>query len=108
MDDHHHHQHEPAGDRGAPASALDPVCGMTVDPATALSAEVGGKTYYFCSEGCRTKFVADPKRYLEAKPLELPAKSHGVHGHEHSGHEWHGHGQSGAGRSHPPASPVPP
>ena len=108
MDDHRHHQHGPAGDRGAAASALDPVCGMTVDPATALSAEVGGKTYYFCSEGCRTKFVADPKRYLEAKPLELPAKSHGVHGHEHGGHERHGHGQSGAGRSHPPASPVPP
>jgi len=51
-------------------SAIDPVCGMTVDPATALSAEIGGARYYFCSAGCRAKFVADPKRYLEAKPFE--------------------------------------
>ncbi len=43
----------------------DPVCGMTVDPATAKhSAEHGGMTYHFCSGGCRTKFVADPQRYL--------------------------------------------
>ncbi len=46
---------------GAPASsgtqAVDPICGMTVDPATALSA-IGddGKTCYFCSEWCRDEF----------------------------------------------------
>jgi Cu+-exporting ATPase len=38
--------------------AIDPMCGMTVDPATALSAERGGETFYFCSEVCRRKFVA--------------------------------------------------
>jgi YHS domain-containing protein len=34
----------------------DPACGMTVDPATALHAERGGETPYFCSERCRAKF----------------------------------------------------
>ena len=36
----------------------DPVCGMTVDPATALHAEREGKTSYFCSEHCKTKFLS--------------------------------------------------
>ena len=45
---------------------IDPVCGMTVDPATAKhKAEHQGQTYYFCSAGCRTKFVATPAKYLE-------------------------------------------
>ena len=45
--------------------ALDPVCGMTVDPATAKHAfEHAGRTYYFCCGGCRTKFEADPATYL--------------------------------------------
>ena len=42
----------------------DPVCGMEVDPKTALSASHGGKTYYFCSAGCRTQFVANPSRFI--------------------------------------------
>ena len=37
----------------------DPICGMTVDEATALHAERDGKTFYFCSEHCRTKFLSD-------------------------------------------------
>ncbi|QJP17646.1 heavy metal translocating P-type ATPase [Starkeya sp. ORNL1] len=45
--------------------AKDPVCGMDVDPHTAKHrAEHGGRTYYFCCNGCRTKFVADPEKYL--------------------------------------------
>lgn len=45
--------------------ATDPVCGMTVDPETAAGkAEYEGKTYYFCSEGCRKAFEEDPERYL--------------------------------------------
>ncbi len=42
----------------------DPVCGMTV---TAQSTHVhthGGNSYYFCSAGCKTKFAADPQKYL--------------------------------------------
>ena len=47
------------------ASAKDPVCGMTVDTErNAGSAEYEGKTYYFCSSGCRTSFLADPKKYV--------------------------------------------
>ncbi|MEP7763909.1 heavy metal translocating P-type ATPase [Sanguibacter sp. 25GB23B1] len=40
--------------------AIDPVCGMTVDPATA---EHEGITYYFCSKHCAASFTADPARY---------------------------------------------
>jgi Cu+-exporting ATPase len=51
----------------------DPVCGMSVDPHKAKhTAEHGGRTYYFCSAGCRTKFLADPARYLADK--KLPAE----------------------------------
>lgn len=42
----------------------DPVCGMSVDPKTAISATHEGKTYYFCSAGCRTQFEADPGRFV--------------------------------------------
>jgi P-type Cu+ transporter len=43
----------------------DPVCGMDVDPhSTQHRAEHEGHPYYFCSAGCRTKFMADPERYL--------------------------------------------
>ena len=38
--------------------AIDPICHMEVDEATALSAENDGETFYFCSEHCRTKFLA--------------------------------------------------
>ena len=38
----------------------DPICGMTVDKATALHAERDGKTFYFCCDGCRQKFLAAP------------------------------------------------
>ncbi len=38
----------------------DPVCGMTVDPATALHADRDGKTLYFCGEKCKQTFLAQP------------------------------------------------
>jgi len=45
--------------------AIDPVCGMTVTPGPdTISAEHDGETYYFCREGCRDKFAADPEKYL--------------------------------------------
>ena len=55
------------------STATDPVCGMTVDPAnTAHHARHDGSDYYFCSDGCRRKFIADPQRYLAAssRPYE--------------------------------------
>ncbi|MBK7580122.1 MAG: YHS domain-containing protein [Myxococcales bacterium] len=42
------------------STTKDPVCGMTVDPATALHAERDGKTFYFCREHCREKFLSAP------------------------------------------------
>ena len=46
--------------------AIDPVCGMTVDPNAGKPTYAhNGHTYYFCSEGCRTKFANDPERYLD-------------------------------------------
>ena len=38
----------------------DPICGMTVDEATAIHADRDGTTYYFCSDGCRQKFLSKP------------------------------------------------
>ena len=56
--DHPTHRH-------AAAAVIDPVCGMTVDPATSPHRHVHGRrTYYFCSAGCRGKFAADPEKYL--------------------------------------------
>jgi Cu+-exporting ATPase len=50
-------------------AAVDPVCGMTVDPANAAAATVHqGTTYYFCCPSCRQKFEADPERYLAGRP----------------------------------------
>jgi Cu+-exporting ATPase len=52
---------------------MDPVCGMSVNPATALyKAEQVGKMYYFCSPGCRAKFLSDPLKY-STKSLALTA-----------------------------------
>lgn len=45
----------------------DPICGMTVDEATALHAERDGKTSYFCSDHCRQKFLSTDAK-PEAKP----------------------------------------
>ncbi len=44
----------------------DPVCGMKLDPATSkLKVEYKGKTYYFCSDTCKTKFEKEPAKYAE-------------------------------------------
>ena len=48
-------------------SAIDPVCGMTVDPAKAASVEHQGTKFYFCCQGCATKFRADPAKYFKPK-----------------------------------------
>jgi len=51
-----------------PNLALDPVCGMTVNPASAKAkVDHAGKTYYFCCTGCATKFQAAPHQYLKPK-----------------------------------------
>jgi Cu+-exporting ATPase len=72
MDTAHSHDHA--------ATVIDPVCGMKVATATARNkAEHEGHTYYFCSERCRTKFAAEPPRYLKPAPADAPpAAAEGV------------------------------
>src|ERR1041385_1156738 len=66
---HHDHDHAVTG------RVIDPVCGMPVDPHKTQHRHAHhGHTYYFCSAGCRTKFAADPAKYLDknardAEPL---------------------------------------
>src|SRR5258708_39879178 len=63
-DEHMSGTHEPK-----PNTVVDPVCGMHVDPQKARgTAEHQGKTYYFCSAGCTSKFLGDPEKYLAPKP----------------------------------------
>ncbi len=46
--------------------AQDPVCGMQVDEKKAAAkVEHMGKTYYFCSEGCKKAFEKDPHKYMK-------------------------------------------
>jgi P-type Cu+ transporter len=67
-----HERHRPLA--GAIDSAVDPVCGMAVDPATAKHhSEHAGHTYYFCGSRCRERFAAEPARYLTPAALE-PAR----------------------------------
>lgn len=48
---------------------IDPVCGMKVDPAkAAATVEHQGIRYFFCSQGCATKFKAEPDKYLKPQP----------------------------------------
>ncbi|MBA2918759.1 heavy metal translocating P-type ATPase [Sphingomonas sp. MAH-20] len=82
MDQHaaheHAHAHDCAQHRGE-SSVIDPVCGMTVDPAkTPHHAEHDGQAYHFCSAGCRTKFAADPEAYLGGKPRPEPKATPGA------------------------------
>ena len=57
-------------------SAIDPVCGMTVDPARAPGKQKHGEeTYYFCSRRCMVKFIANPDAFLKPGPQEVPDPS---------------------------------
>ena len=79
----------------------DPVCGMTVDPSRAkATAEHGGKRYYFCSQGCATKFRADPEHYLNQSVS--PAHAH------HSGIVQLSGTNAGSNSPAPAGSAVPP
>lgn len=50
--------------------AVDPVCGMTIDPNDAAgTVDHNAKTYYFCNPSCVAKFTADPEQYISAKKI---------------------------------------
>lgn len=57
---HNNHGDEHREDRQL-NSARDPICGMAVDPGTAISETINGQTYYFCSESCRKEFIRNQK-----------------------------------------------
>ena len=72
----HDHGHTHTAGSASVHGVKDPVCGMDVDPNTARhKVEHAGRPYYFCSAGCKDKFVADPGRYLKgaaAKTADVP------------------------------------
>jgi YHS domain-containing protein len=52
---------------------VDLVCGMKVDPAKSPHRYThGGRSYFFCSAGCRNKFIADPGKYLSKAGADQP------------------------------------
>jgi len=63
--------------------AIDPVCLMEVEEATAKwTSEYQGKTYYFCAPGCKSSFEEDPEQYLaEGKPDSDQGANHEHHPH---------------------------
>jgi Cu+-exporting ATPase len=62
------------------SSVRDPVCGMTVDPATAKwSHSLDGHTWHFCSNDCKTKFAADPQNYLALRAAQSPSLAFHTH-----------------------------
>ena len=58
--DHEHHESVTKTSQ----SVTDPVCGMQVDPNTALTLDHDGTTYHFCSDRCRDRFRHDPASFL--------------------------------------------
>jgi Cu+-exporting ATPase len=83
------HQHDNRGEAGhaytqdvtpkIEGSVGDPVCGMFVDPhKTQHRHQHQGRTYYFCSGGCRAKFIAEPNKYLAKSPQTAPSVGEGT------------------------------
>lgn len=62
-----------------PETAIDPVCGMTVNTITPKggTSEHEGATYYFCNPGCKKKFNAGPESYLAPSPHPSPTRGEG-------------------------------
>ena len=81
MNTHSNHAHQPSSSGGTGGSccpskpsvapegaAIDPVCGMTIDPTTTVHhATHQGTEYHFCSARCRERFVAEPQKFLSSK-----------------------------------------
>ncbi len=79
MSDHAHSGQSQASRGDGAKAATDPVCGMKVDAqATEHHATHDGQAFHFCSNGCRTKFVAEPARYLEKDQAPAPVAPPGA------------------------------
>jgi len=58
----------------APAQVVDPVCGMTIDPADAVGhVDYRGQTYYFCNPSCLERFRASPAEFIDPHPAPAAA-----------------------------------
>ncbi len=83
----HHTQGHEGHDHAAEkvSKVIDPVCGMTVDPAkTEHHLKLDGEEHHFCCAGCLTKFQRNPASYLTTaqaaeKPTEKPAAAGAIH-----------------------------
>ncbi len=62
----------PHGAAGLDGEPRDPVCGMGIDPATALRQELQGHVFFFCSRACAHEFTRDPERFLRGAPHVTP------------------------------------
>jgi heavy metal translocating P-type ATPase len=62
---------------------IDPVCGMTVTPNPEKAVKHDGRTWYFCSTGCMTKFKADPGAYIP-KAASATSSAHTCCAHDHA------------------------
>jgi Cu+-exporting ATPase len=79
----------------------DPVCGMSVDPATAKHQGAhGGKAYLFCSRRCVERFEADPGRFLGGGAGRGGHAHEHAHEHEHEQAHEHAHGRGHADAAH--------
>lgn len=54
------------------ANRKDPICGMQVDDEHAAGqSDYNGQTYYFCSQGCKTKFEQNPEQYANLSSTKI-------------------------------------
>lgn len=59
------------------STTSDPVCGMQVDPQTAVAVEYAGETHYFCEPACADTFRDDPDRWIAQEPTLKADTRHG-------------------------------
>ena len=70
---HHHHDGTVAAEAPDDGRVIDPVCGMRVDPKKSdRKFSYRGQDYFFCCDRCRTRFEADPEKYLAPKQEPEP------------------------------------
>jgi Cu+-exporting ATPase len=89
----HANHKSPVIEKGATIASLrDPVCGMTVSPDSAHSSHHQGRDVFFCSAGCKSKFDAEPDKYLQIGTT--------------AGSCHHKHGPSGHSAGHATSAPT--
>ncbi|HKV65480.1 MAG TPA: heavy metal translocating P-type ATPase [Rhodanobacteraceae bacterium] len=81
MNTHAHGQHDAVS--AALDQAIDPVCGMQVATTSPRHVDHHGRRYWFCSDGCRSKFAAGPGKYLGKDSASQAEHGHDQHDHGH-------------------------